>query len=176
MLHKAQAAICHQLATSASSCKSFKFTFVLRDKLNEVNSIKFETVEVFNDTFRGFYFMDPNTCKMYSYKALPKIVDPAVVYIADHPFLTTRLEERSHNQITDKAFEEKACQALEHHLKHMGITRRVPENASRPDGWRILSDKQDVAEWEGIWERGDGHFCFLEAKHFMDFVSDSFIF
>jgi len=95
-------------------------------------------------------------------------VDPRVVYIAKHPFLTARLEEYSHNQIADKAFEDKACTALEHHLQSRSIQRRIPDNSTRPDSWRILTGVKDVAEWEGIWESSDGHVFLLEAKHLMD--------
>jgi len=104
-----------------------------------------------------------------SASCLPEHVDPTVIYIARHPFLTARLEDYSHNQISDKVFEGKACKALERHLnKSFAIRRRIPDNPTRPDGWRILAGEKDVAEWEGVWVGHDGHVYFLEAKHFMD--------
>jgi hypothetical protein len=99
--------------------------------------------------------------------------DPTVVYTAKHPFLTTRLEVHSHTQISDKAFENNACTALEHHLRSRSLQRHIPDNPSRPGGWRFLTlaGGKDVAEWEGIWKSSDGHVFFLEAKHLMNLVS-----
>ena len=126
--------------------------------------------------FPGFRFTDPRTNNTFSARSLPHHFDPSIIYIAKHPFFTTRVGDYSHNQISDKAFENKALNALEHHLKKsFVISRRTPENPSRKDGWRFLTGEKDVAEWEGIWESGDGHFFFLEAKDFMNIVGCTFM-
>ena len=100
-------------------------------------------------------------------------VDSSIVYTVTSLYDTARREERTHTQIADKAFEEKAIQRLERHLvdKFPDIHRRPAQDPSRENGWRYITDKSDLAEWDGIWEGQDGCFYFLEAKHSVDSVS-----
>ena len=130
---------------------------------------------VFNSAYGMWVPNEPSHSQRTSaWRNIPAYhTDPTVVYTAKHPFLTTRLEEHSHTQIADKAFEDNACAALEHHLQSRSVQRRIPDNFSRPGSWRYLTlaGGKDVAEWEGIWESSDGHIFFLEAKHLMNLAS-----
>jgi len=74
--------------------------------------------------------------------------------------------------ISDRAFEERVICAVERYLaSHYNISRHPADNPERENGWRYLTAENDIAEWEGIWERDDGHVYFLEAKLFMSLVS-----
>jgi len=166
-----------QFWTSAASKKSFTLSFIIPDfnKSDEIVTETYSSAKDFRDSFPGFRFTNPNTHRTFPPSTLPGVVDPTVVYIAKHPYLTARIQDKSHTQISDKVFEDKACKALERHLnKTLIISRRRPDNDERRDGWRILTGERDVAEWEGIWQSRDGRVFFLEAKHFMEMVSFRF--
>lgn len=129
----------------------------------------------FRNAFQGFRFTNPKTGNTFVAADLPKYhTDSSVVYIAKHPLLPARLDEYSHHEVTDevrdKAFESRACRALEHHLQLRSVWRR--DNPKRTDGWRILTedDGKDIAEWIGIWESPNGQVYFLEGKHLVDFI------
>ena len=165
-----------RFTTSATCQRSFTISFKMPRADGDTETETYESAKSFRETFHGFRFTNPQTGKTYRAAELPTYhTDPTVVYTAKHPFLTTRLEEHSHTQITDKAFEDNACAALERHLQSRFIQRRIPDNPHRPGGWRFLTlpGGKDIAEWEGIWESSDGHVFFLEAKHLMSFVSFS---
>ena len=106
------------------------------------------------------------------FRSLPDHVDPTITYIAEHPLFAAQLEGYAHNQVFDKAFEDRACNALEQFLKKSVIINRcVPDNTTQRGDWQILTGEKDIAEWEGMWESCDGHHFFLEAKPLMDMVS-----
>ena len=164
-----------RFSTSAISGRSFTISFKIAGTKPEIHTETFASPKRFQEMFQGFRFMHPNTgftCKPEH--LLEKHTDPSVIYIAKHPFLVARMEEIDHNQISDKAFEDKACAALERRLLPIKPERRLSDiNFNRSGAWRILSDDKgrDVAEWEGIWQCKDGHTFFLEAKRVMDVVS-----
>jgi hypothetical protein len=166
----------HHFRTSAACHKSSNFTLsytMLGSK--EVETETYVTVKEFREAYAGFRFKNPKTGTTHTSVGAPTWIDPTITYLAKHPFLTTPIEEHSHSQISDKAYEDKACKALERHLlKRLAINRRVPDNPTRPNGWRFLSGAKDVAEWEGIWQCQDGRFIFLEAKHYMDLARLTF--
>lgn len=117
----------------------------------------------------------PITWESYGVASLVKNVDPSVTYLAYHPLFRPYIKGISHSQVSDKAFEERAIQAVERHLTaHYTISRRLAANPKREEGWRHLTGEQDVAEWDGIWTSDDGHFFFLETKHSMSMESDDF--
>ena len=160
-----------QFGTSAICNRSFTLSYIIPDKSNQVKTYTFVSAKDFWISFSGFLFTNPKTEKTSIAASLPDHVDPTVTYIAEHPFLTARQEDYSYNQISDKAFEDRACKALERYLKKsLAISRRVSEH-NRQGAWRFLTGEKDIAEWEGIWESCDGHHFFLEAKHFMDSAS-----
>jgi hypothetical protein len=165
-------ALFRQFGTSAICNRFFTLSYIIPDKSNQVKTYTFVSVKDFRSSFAGFLFTNPKTDKTFTATSLPDHVDPTVTYIAEHPFLTAQQEGYSHNQISDKAFEDRACKALECYLKKsLAISRHVPENPTRQGGWRFLTGAKDIAEWEGMWESCDGHHFFLEAKHFMDGAS-----
>jgi len=160
-----------QLTTSAVSQRSFTFSYTIDGTRGETQTKIFASPKFFRNTFHGYRFTNPQTGHTYSAADLLDHADSNVVYIAKHPFLTARLDEYSHNQIADKAFEDRAYRALEDHLQTYSVWRR--DNRKRTDGWRILTgdDGRDIAEWEGIWESPNGQVYFLEGKHLFDLVS-----
>jgi hypothetical protein len=161
-----------QFGTSATCNRSFTLSYIIPDKSNQVKTRTFVSAKDFRASFPGFTFTNPKNNETFAAAFLPHHVNPTVTYIAEHPFLPARLEGYSHNQISDKAFEDKACNALERYLKKsLVISRRVPDNPTRLGGWRFLTGEKDIAEWEGVWESCDGHHFFLEAKHLMDMAS-----
>jgi hypothetical protein len=101
--------------------------------------------------------------------------DPRRIYDAYDWSGAPRREDLSHNQITDKVFEEKSILCLEQYLLQYSptIQRRQPQpdNATREDGWRYLTAETDVAEWEGVWLGSNGRVYLLEAKYSVDEVS-----
>jgi len=160
-----------QFGTSAICNRSFTLSYIIPDKSNQVKTCTFVSAKDFRASFSGFLFTNPKTEKTFAAASLPDHVDPTVTYIAEHPLFTARQEGYNH-QISDKAFEDRACNALERYLKKsLAISRRVPENPTRQGSWRFLTGEKDIAEWEGIWESCDGHHFFLEAKHCMDMAS-----
>jgi len=91
---------CHIFCTNGSTTEAETYT----------------SIKSFKETFHGFRFTNPKMGIMFrAAKLIEHHVDPTVIYIAKHPFLTVHLEEFSHTQITDKAFEDKACMVLEQH-------------------------------------------------------------
>lgn len=169
---KAISTMFRQLKTTSAFNRSFTLSYVIPGKGNQVETETFLSAKSFRDAFPGFRFTNPKTRVTLSASCLPNHIDPSVIYTAKHPFLAAQLEDYSYNQISDKAFEDRACKALEHHLiKSFAVHRRIPDNPTRPDSWRILAGEKDVAEWEGVWVGHDGHVFLLEAKHLMDAVS-----
>jgi hypothetical protein len=158
-----------RFTTSATSQRSFTLSYTMPGAGGTTETEIYPSAKFFRDTFHGVRFTNPKTG--ITVRAADLDVDPTVVYVAKHPFLAVRLEESSHTHIADKAFEGKACAALERHLQSRSIRRRIPKQSTRPDGWRFLTGVKDVAEWDGIWESSDGHVFFLEAKHLMNLVS-----
>jgi hypothetical protein len=174
-LLRLQSTLSRRLSTSAISQRSFTLSFKIAGSNNETETETYNSAKEFQEIFHGFRFTNPKTGRTFKPLSLPEQhEDPAVVYIAKHPFLVAHLENYDHNQFTDRAFEVKSCAALEQHLQPHSIRRRVPNvNPNREGAWRFLTtDKgNDMAEWEGIWEGADGHVFFLESKHLMDQVS-----
>jgi hypothetical protein len=174
--HMPRKAFYRGFATTATSLKPFTISFIIPDGRNQLETETYSSGKEFRLAFPGFRFVDPKTNVAISATSIPDKVDPTVTYLAKHPFFVAPLEGYSHQQVSDKAFEEKSCAALEYHLRksHM-IQRRPPHNPSQVDGWRFLGGDKDVAEWEGIWEGVDGHVYFLEAKHSVDMASFTFM-
>ena len=170
-------ALSRRFTTSAVSHRYFTVSYIIAGTDNEEHTETYASSKNFQKSFSGFRFTNPKTGLTFNPEDLQEQhIDPTVVYIAKHPFFKARMEDYSHSQISDNAFEDKACAALERHLQPRLIHRRIPHNPSkREDAWRILTDEsdkgKDVAEWEGIWESEDGHVFFLEAKHYMTLVS-----
>jgi len=105
--------------------------------------------------------------------AFPNHLDSTVIY-AIHPFISAWQDEATHHQIFDKAFEDRACKALERHLEfRVDIRRRISSDPARQDGWRILTvkDNRDVAEWEGIWKGPDG--CKFPSCSYLQFTGQN---
>ena len=157
-------------ATTAN--RHFTITYRTPDNRIPVNET-YEDVEDFRKSFQGWRFTNTKTKITHYAGSLQYGIDPTVIYDANHPHHRARLDEVSHCQISDKAFEEKSIKTLEHHLRlRTDIKQRVAQDpAARQDGWRFLTAETDVAEWEGIWEGPDGHVYFLEAKHLISAVS-----
>ena len=161
-------------AKKKSMATKFKLSFIISGaKDSEIHTETYLSSESFSQGFQGFRFTNPKTNTTYAATNLFDDLDPDVVYIAKHPFLSTRLDSHSQNQIFDKAFEEKACKTFEDYFQDRHVSRRVSQNQKHDAAWRILTNKDgsDFAEWGGIWESSDGNIFFLEAKYFMDFVS-----
>ena len=157
---------------------TISYTIPRTDKDSEIVKETYASSKSFTSSFPGFRFTHPKSGLTYSPAELLELVDhtidPDVVYIAEHHFLSTKREEIIHSQL-DKAFEERACKTLEDYLQdHFYASRRVSEDDRRPNAWRTLTkdDGRVFAEWEGIWEGPDGDFYFLEAKYYMNFVSN----
>jgi hypothetical protein len=84
----------------------------------------------FQDTFHRFQFTNPKMGNTFqAADLLEQHVDPTIVYIAKHPFLTVHLEGYS-TQITNAAFEDKACVALECHLQSHSIWCHIPKQST----------------------------------------------
>jgi hypothetical protein len=129
-----------QLATSAASNRPLTLSFIISGGGDQVQTESFVSASEFRKAFSGFRFTNPKTNNTHPVDALPNHIDPSVVYVAKHPFLEAWLDDFSHNQISDKVFEDKACNALDRHLNQgLIISRRIPDNPTRQDGWRIFS-------------------------------------
>ena len=115
------------LTTFATSQCSFTLSFTMSGTDGKTETESYKSTKAFQDTFHRFQFTNPKMGKTFWATDLPKChVDPTIVYIAKHPFLKACLEEYSYNQVADKAFEDKACAALEHHLQSYSIWCCVP--------------------------------------------------
>jgi len=126
--------------TSAILQRSTTISYRIAGPGNEIFTETYESGKHFQRTFKGFRFTNPQTGVTYpASDLLDRHTDPSLVYVARHPFLAARLENYSHTQITDKAFEDKACRALENYfgLHSQGTVRY--NNPKRADGWRVLT-------------------------------------
>ena len=149
---------------------SIAFKLPIPDGVDEYTIIK--SPKDLKDHYQGYLFHHPTTNEAYNASAIVKRVDPSVVYIASTPSSRIYGKGISHSQISDCAFEECAICAVESYLKsNYNISRRPADNPKRENGWRFLTAERDVAEWDGIWVREDGHVYFLEVKHCMSAVS-----
>jgi hypothetical protein len=181
LVRLARTTLSRQLTTSATSKRHrgpLTLSFVIAGTRGHTETETYASAKYFRNAFQGYRFTNPKTGNTFVAADLPKhYTDSSVVYIAEHPFFTARrhpsLDGYSHNEVTDKAFENRACRALEHHLQLRSVWRR--DNPKRTDGWRILTgdDGKDIAEWVGIWESPNGQVYFLEGKHLLDFVSST---
>jgi len=97
------------------------------------------------------------------------------VYGISSPLHTEEVTDLRHNQIADRAFEEKCRLAVSRYLISQGLDiqdreRTLYENVL---GWNAthMPPKPNAAiEWEGLWMDGDGIYYLLECKHFMTLV------
>jgi hypothetical protein len=159
-----------RLKTSNARNQPFTLSYIISGNDKGVKTATYESLKSFREAFSGFQFTNPRTKFTFPPSHLLNHLEPDVVYIAEHPFLTARsgLEEYNHTQISDKALEQKACSALERHLnnKHVVIhrPRHVSDNPTRPHDLQVLAGEDDIVEWEGVWIGPDGHYFFLEAK------------
>ena len=157
------------LKTSNARSRPLTLSYIISGSDKGVKTATYESLKSFRDAFSGFQFTNPKTKFTFPPSHLLNHLDPDVVYVAEHPFLTARLpvEEYDYTHISDKAFEQKACSALERHLnnRHIGVHRRISDDPTQPNGWRVFAGQDVIAEWEGVWIGPDGHYFLLEAKH-----------
>ena len=163
--------------TSAISQRHTTLSFRIAGSGGEIFTKTYTSKKDFQLASYGANFTNPKTGFTYpASELLNQHRDPSVVYIARHPLLPARSEDYDLTQITDKAFEDEACRALEIYfqLHSQGTVRH--NNPKRADGWRVITgdDGRDIVEWEGIWKSPNGHVYLLEAKHLVNFVSFSF--
>jgi hypothetical protein len=105
----------HQFGTTGACNTSFTSSYIILGS-NQVITENYLSAKAFWDSFPGFWFTNPNTNKTDSLSTLPNIVDFTIMYMAKHLYFTAQLEDYSHDQISDKALEDKACNALECYL------------------------------------------------------------
>ena len=101
------------------------------------------------------------------YTSLP----PDRTYFVFAPLHSEEAGKLRHNQISDRAFEDKCRKAIvEHHrLRHLKeLDRVLTHQVTDVDG---AARKVPAIEWDGLWfdERG-GVYHLLECKHFMTIV------
>jgi hypothetical protein len=103
-----------QFGTSAASKMSFTLSFIPDiNKGDEIVTETYSSTKDFHDLFPRFWFTNPNTDQTFAPSTLPGVVDPTIIYIVKHPYLTAQLEDKSHTQISDKA-----CKAQLLEAKH----------------------------------------------------------
>ena len=165
--------IWHLKTSNACTNQPFTLSYIISGSDKGVKTATYESLKSFREAFSGFQFTNPKTKFMFPPSHLLNHLDPDVVYIAEHPFLTARLQEYNHTQISDKAFEQKASSALERHLnnKYIIVHRCISDDPTWPNGWQVIAGEDDIAEWEGVWIGPDGHYFFLEAKHSIELAS-----
>lgn len=120
------------------------------------------------------------------------LLDPKRTYGVYAPLHSEEMEDIRHNQIADKAFEDKCRLAMAKFLKEQGqqveeqdrvLYNLMPESspgpsdnespASSPLHTSTLAcrTKSDVAiKWDGVWKDGRRIYYLLECKHFMTAV------
>ena len=90
-------------------------------------------------------------------------IQPDSTYRIVSPFFQAVHEQRTHCQTSDKAYEQKCRHAMTEYLRAADpIFTELPR--------KIYSDHKVLAEWEGVYEKGDGSVVFLEVKHRMTLV------
>ena len=157
-----------QFGTSTGCNRSFTLLYTMPDKSNKVKTYTFVSIKDFRliDWFSVHKSWDKQNICCY----LSTWPHWSHSYIHCHSSLLdwkTIVTTKS-----NKAFEDKACNALEHYLKERCvISCHAPDNLNQQGGWQTLTGEKGIAEWEGVWKRCDGHHFFLEAKHLMDMVS-----
>ncbi|KAF9509913.1 hypothetical protein BS47DRAFT_1396440 [Hydnum rufescens UP504] len=153
----------------ANSIPHLTFTVTYKTPKDTPVTTTFHTLQTFQSYFRGWIFMNPVTNVAISPAEMThSTIDSTIVYLAKYPLYSAREQGALHHQISDKAFEERAIKAIEHHLLLHGIRRFVGKDPARQDGWRFLIGKTDIAEWDNIWEGPNRHIYFLETKDFVD--------
>ena len=76
-----------------------------------------------------------------------------------------------HNQVTDRAFEEKCLLALEQFLKSQGLkVFECSRELYKLDNSGEKAKKNAVIEWDGCWTDEVGMYYVFECKHFMSAV------
>lgn len=164
-----------QLSSMPQDRPPFKITFTTLDDPVPVTR-SFFSMDTFIARFPHHQFIDTQTNVAYRAKEVPYSHTGETVYQAESPADRARQKGLTHNQISDKAYEDRALKRLEPVVTAIrGVRRQTTHDPDRLDGWRFLtgSDAQDIAEWEGVWVGPTGHYYFLEAKHSMDMVSSN---
>ena len=140
---------------------------------DDPKTVMFAGLQDFRHFFGDHFLLVPNGTVVAPKFMRHEDIDPSAVYTVTSLYDTARRGKRTHTQIADKPFEEKAIQRLERHFADQfpNVHRRPAQDPSRENGWRYITDKSDVAEWGGIWEGEDGCFYVLEARHLVDPVS-----
>src|SRR6266436_3264120 len=88
-----------RFTTSVTSQRSFTLSYTMPGAGSTTETETYTSAKSFKETFHGFRFTNPKTGITFRAAELIKQhVDPTVIYIAKHPFLTVRLEEFSHTQ------------------------------------------------------------------------------
>lgn len=164
-----------RLKSSKAADHRFTITYKIPNSHTPAETETFSSVKAFQTCFKGDWrFTNTKTGITHSlgeFKTLD--VDPTTIYHARHPAVI-EWEEISYDQHAEKTFREKSGKAVEESIRvnlRVDIRRRTAQDPTSRDGWRFLTEQQDVVEWEGIWEGPGGHVFFLEVKHFMNAVS-----
>lgn len=122
-----------------------------------------QSVRAFKQYFAQYLFHHPDTNTLEDPKTLPKTFDPSVTYFAYHHAFRAYdrgmlIAQQPVFPSFRRTFEERAIRAVERHLTADPVVSRWQAvNPKREEGWRYLTGKIDIAEWDGIWQREDGH-------------------
>lgn len=164
-----------QLSSMPQDRLPFKITFTtVADPVPVTRS--FFSMDTFIACFSHHQFINTQTDVAYRTKEVPYSQTGKTVYLAESPADRARQKGLTHNQISDKAYEDRVLKRLEAVVTAIrGVQCQTAHDPDRLDGWRFLTglDAQDIAEWEGVWVSPTDHYYFLEVKHSMDMVSSN---
>ena len=113
----------------------------------------------------------PTADEMIIHPSAYSTLDPSRTYSIHAPLHTEESGDIRHNQVTDRAFEDKSRLALEQFLKSQGleIIERSRE-LYELDNSMEKAKRNAVVEWDGFWTDQVGMYYVLECKHFMSSV------
>jgi hypothetical protein len=103
----------HDAGTQPAACNtSFTLSYIILGS-NQVITENFSSAKAFRDSFHGFRFTNPTSTKRMHRPLYLILLIPLSCTRQKNTFLTVQPEDYSHNQISDKAFEDKPRNVLE---------------------------------------------------------------
>lgn len=101
------------------------------------------------------------------------------VYGISSPLHTEAIVDLHHNQIADRAFEEKCRHAVSQYLiiqgRHIQDCEQILyENVFVQNAVHMVPKPIPAIEWNGLWKDQDGIYYLLECKHFLTLALGSY--
>jgi|SRR5579859_6013470 len=141
---------------------------------------KFNTPDALHSYVKGYKratlkaFASSTEAEQYFAPPQYRTLNSNLVYAVHSHFHTSEMDDRTHNQIADRAFKAKCRRALLTHLSCKGDAltekERILYRVDDVDGSERDSIREMAVEWDGLYTNKKGTYYVLECKHLMTSV------